>query len=213
MGGTVWRAWSQKGLLFLKRLKFTFNGAIYSSSEIEKQDLALKSILWIWLPFPLKTYNPERRESKGPGSYSPAEPLVLPSSSLPHPQPPWCLLSLLSTLFISVPSSASFLPFSGPSEMCLISLQQLRQQSPIIFFLLLQEAWNHFNLFLWALVFNLLPNLISDPSSLRWKKKAWTWLHYLTIPSCLGIKMIRKDSSVWLHYYTLGMLCWEKFFN
>lgn len=84
----------------------------------------------------------------------------------------FCLLSCLSTLFITF-FSALFGSLSCRDEGgCLISLQQRHPQSTIIFF----PSWlrlplHHFNLFLWALVFNLFPNFISGPSSRRWKKK------------------------------------------
>ena len=105
-----------------------------------------------------------------------------------------------------------------PSEMP--SVSYLPSAAPSTKFYHFFPSWfrmprHHFNLFLWALVFNLFPNLISDPSSLKWKKKKKgpTRLHNLTFPSGWGIKIIREDSPVLLPHNALGLPWWKKVFS
>lgn len=117
------------------------------------------------------------------------------SLALPHPasylcSPPSYLFSLLFS-FSTQPSypsdmpSASYLPSAAPST-----------KSCHFFPSWFRMPQHHFNLFLWALVFNLFPNLILDPSSLRLKKKKERErLCNLTIPLAGGS---RKDSRVLL---------------
>ena len=130
-----------------------------------------------------------------------------------------CLLSLLSTR-LSLPSARFSFPTQPPFPSEMPSVSYLPSAAPSTKFYHFFPSWfrmpqHHFNLFLWALVFNLFPNLISDPSSLKWKKKkknGQTRLHNLTIPSGWGIKMIREDSPVLLIRNALGLPWWKRFF-
>lgn len=68
-------------------------GPSIQARRLNHQDLALNVFYECRSLTPFKTI-PEKRESKGPGFYSPAEPLVLSSSSLPHPHAASYLFSL-----------------------------------------------------------------------------------------------------------------------
>ena len=101
-----------------------------------------------------------------------------------------CLLSLLSTR-LSLPSARFSFPTQPPFPSEMPSVSYLPSAAPSTKFYHFFPSWfrmpqHHFNLFLWALVFNLFPNLISDPSSLKWKKKKMAKRDYITWQSLLA---------------------------
>lgn len=129
------------------------------------------NILQIWPPFSLLRYilrDKREKERQSPGE--PAEnPVFLPGLASP------CLLSLLSTR-LSLPSAWFSFPTQPPFPSEMPSVSYLPSAAPSTKFYHFFPLWfrmpqHHFNLFLWALVFDLFPNLISDPSSPKWKKK------------------------------------------
>lgn len=136
----------------------------------------------------------------------------------PWPCPVCRLLSLFSTRLSLFPGLCSLsFPLLFPLRCLqrLIFLQQLHQQSPIIFFLLIQDASASFYSIPLSFGFQSLPklNLRSFFTEMKNKKqkKNRTRLHNLTIPSDWGIKIIRKDSRVLLPRNALDMPWWNKF--
>ena len=120
-----------------------------------------------FLPFKIYSEREQEKERQSPGE--PAEnPVFLPGLGSP------CLLSLLST-GLSLPSALFSFPTQPPFPSEMPSVSYLPSAAPSTKFYHFFPSWfrmprHHFNLFLWALLFDLFPNLISDPSSLKWKK-------------------------------------------
>ena len=150
------------------------------------------NILQIWPPFSLLRYilrDKQEKERQSPASYlcSPPGYLFLLLGSLSQPSPPFPLRCL----------------------QCLIFLQQLHQQSPVIFsprdsgclgIILIHSSE------LWFSISSKL-NLRTFFTEMKKKKKknGRTRLHNLTIPSGWGNKMIREDSPVLLIHNALGL--------
>lgn len=145
------------GLTFLKRLEFRFTtkwGYVFRHRDwmIRIEHMLQNGLL---PPFEDITWETEtKQKEKGSGLES------LPSSSLALPV--CCLFSLFSTRLSLFPGLCSLsFPLLFPLRCLqhLIFLQQLHQQSPIIFFLLIQDASASFYSVPLSFGFQSLPKL------------------------------------------------------